>query len=148
MRIVVLFLVTVLAGCATAPPRVVVAPRVDGLDAYLAQHPLAAGQDIRRDEVQRSASASWFVVQVRTAESPHRHAAHDLTVTMLRGAGTLTLEDRRVGMRAGDVAVIPRGALHFFTNHGRAPAVTFAVFTPSLDAPDTIPAVDSRTDGR
>ncbi len=144
----VLSLLILVVACAPPPPRVLVGPVADGLDGYLAARPLAAGQDIRRDEVQRSASATWFVVQVRTGESPHRHAAHDLTVTMLRGAGTLTLEDRRVGMRAGDVAVIPRGALHFFTNDGRAPAVTLAVFTPSLDAPDTIPAVDSQTDRR
>jgi quercetin dioxygenase-like cupin family protein len=145
---IALVLLTVLAACAGPTPRVVVGPLGDGLETYLARHPLTPGQNIRADEVQHSASASWFVVQVRTAESPHRHMAHDLTVTVVRGAGTLILEGRRVGMRAGDVALIPRGALHFFTNEGRTAAVALVVFTPTLDAPDTVPGVDSQTDRR
>lgn len=141
-------LLALLLGCATPAPRVVVDPLAGGLEPFLVAHPLASGQGVRVDEIQRSPSASWFVVQVRTGEPPHRHLTHDLTVTMLRGHGTLTLEGRRIPLRAGDVAVVPRGTAHFFTNGDRTPSVTFAVFTPVLDAPDTVPLVDSRSDRR
>jgi hypothetical protein len=35
--------------------------------------------------------------------------------------------------------VIPRGVAHFFVNTGRDVAVSFAVYAPPMDAPDTVP---------
>jgi quercetin dioxygenase-like cupin family protein len=53
--------------------------------------------------------------------------------------------DQRIGLAAGDLAVLPRGAPHWFSNTGRDPAVALVVFTPPLDAPDSVAAgsVDS-----
>src|SRR5205814_5559824 len=103
-----------------------------GLDEFLAAHPLADGQTIRADEVGRTASASYHLVQVRGSESPHRHAAHDLTVFVLRGRGTLTLGEGRRALAAGDAAAIPRGAVHWFANGGPPAALALAVFTPPV----------------
>jgi len=133
-------LAALLAGCATRPPHVPFGALTDGVDAFVAAHPLAAEQAIRADEVGRTASASYHVVQVRGSESPHRHVAHDLTVFVLRGQGMLTLEETRQALAAGDAAVIPRGAVHWFANGGREPALALVVFAPPLDAPDTVPA--------
>ncbi|HYY05510.1 MAG TPA: cupin domain-containing protein [Candidatus Limnocylindria bacterium] len=139
-RPVTLVLALALAACAPRPPRVAVGELAAGLEDFLAAHPLAADQDIRADEVSRTASASYHLVQVRGSERPHRHAAHDLTVFVLRGRGTLALGEVRRALAAGDAAVIPRGAVHWFANGGRAPALALVVFTPPLDAPDTVPA--------
>jgi quercetin dioxygenase-like cupin family protein len=132
-------LLVVLAGCAARTPRVAVGPLVSDLDALLAAHPIAAKQEIRADELGRSASASYHLVQVAGSERPHHHRAHDLVVVVLRGDGTLSLGDTRVRMRAGDTAAIARDRPHWFHNDGRTPAVAFVVFTPPLDAPDTVP---------
>jgi quercetin dioxygenase-like cupin family protein len=129
-----------LAGCAARAPRVSFGALAEGLDAFLAAHPLAAEQGIRADEVGRTASASYHLVQVRGSESPHRHVAHDLTVFVLRGRGTLTLEEVRHALAAGDAAVVPRGAVHWFANGGHEPALALVVFAPPLDAPDTVAA--------
>src|SRR5205823_3875929 len=66
--------------------------------------------------------------------------AAPLPLTPPRGRGTLTLGEGRRALAAGDAAAIPRGAVHWFANGGRAPALAFVVFTPPLDAPDTVPA--------
>jgi quercetin dioxygenase-like cupin family protein len=109
-------------------------------EEFLAAHPLAAEQAVRVDEVTRTATASYHLVQVRGRESPHRHHLHDLTVHMLRGRGTLTLGGSRIPLAAGDVAVIPRDAVHWFANEGRASAITLVAFSPPLDRPDSVPA--------
>jgi quercetin dioxygenase-like cupin family protein len=139
-----------LAGCAARQPRIVVPPLDGGLDAFVAAHPLAPEQNIRADEVARTAGATYHVVQVRAGEVPHRHLAHDMTVLVLEGSGTLMLDDVRVPMRAGDVAVVARGRPHWFTNGEHSPAVALVAFTPPLDAPDAAPVadVDSGADGR
>jgi len=136
-----------LAGCASPAPRVAgPTPLADGLDAFLAAHPLAPDAAMRADVLVRSTSASWHVVQTRRDEPPHRHPAHDLTVVVLRGHGTLHRADAPdVVLQAGDVAVVPRGSVHWFAPDGVA--VALLAYAPPLDAPDLEP-VDTREGGR
>jgi quercetin dioxygenase-like cupin family protein len=140
--LVVLCSLLALDGCARRGPRLTLPRIAGGVEAFVAAHPLAPGQNIRADEVGRTASASYHLVQVRGGESPHRHLAHDLTVVVLDGGGSLDEGERRVDLAAGDVAVIPRGDVHWFTNLGRGNAVAFVIFSPPLDAPDNVPATD------
>ena len=117
------------------------------LDEFLRAHPLSQGQALQADLVERTGAASYHVVQVATHETPHRHAAHDLAVTVLRGGGTLHLADRTVEMTMGDTAIVPRGVAHWFERVGGEVAVAFVTFAPPLDAPDMIPlGIDSAAD--
>jgi mannose-6-phosphate isomerase-like protein (cupin superfamily) len=136
-------LVVVLVGCAARPPHVAgPTPLADGLDGFLAAHPLPADAPARADLLLRGTSASWHVAQARHDEPPHRHPAHDLTVVVLRGRGTLHRPDAAdVVLGAGDVAVVPRGAVHWFAPDGVT--VALLVYAPPLDAPDMEP-VDTR----
>jgi quercetin dioxygenase-like cupin family protein len=148
MRVWIALLSTVsIAGCTAQPamrrpPTIAVGALAPGLEPFLAAHPPAPGQNIRADEIGRTASASYHVVQVADRETPHTHATHDLTVLVLRGKGRLTLDGGVVSLVAGDVVVVPRGRVHWFARDGDEPAVAFVTFTPPLDAPDTVP-VDS-----
>ena len=131
-----------LGACVRRAPRIDLPPIAGGVAAFVAAHPLAPAQNIRADEVGRTAGASYHLVQVRGGESPHRHMVHDLTVVVVDGGGTLDRGDRRVVLAPGDVAVIPRGEVHWFTNRGRGNALAFVIFSPPLDAPDNVPASD------
>jgi mannose-6-phosphate isomerase-like protein (cupin superfamily) len=127
------------AGCATRAPRVPYGLVSEGIEPFLASHPLAAGQELRVDEVGRTPSASYHLAQVRGSEHPHRHLRHDLTVVVLEGGGTLTLGDQRLRLAAGDVAVVPRGVVHWFANTGRGRALALIAITPPADEPDAVP---------
>jgi quercetin dioxygenase-like cupin family protein len=133
-----------LAACAGRPPRLTVGPLATSLDDFLAAHPLADGQEIRADEIGRTPGASYHVVQVGGGERPHRHLAHDLAVFVLRGRGALTVAEVETRLDAGDAALVPRGDAHWFVNRGRTPAVALVVFSPPLDAPDTVPVEGGR----
>ena len=132
-------------GCRSAAPTV---PRVSigalqqGLEPFLAAHPLAPNAPIRGDLVERTSGYSVHVVQVRGSEPPHRHMNHDLVVQVLRGSGVFTVNGTAVAMRAGDDVAIPRGTLHWWTPSPGTTAVTLGIFAPPLDAPDTAPATD------
>lgn len=127
------------SACAPRTARLDVGPLAAGLEPFVAAHPLPAAGGIRADEVARTPSASWHVVQVRGSETPHRHVDHDITVLVLRGQGTLTLDGVARPMRTGDAALVPRGRPHWFASTGAATAIALVVFTPSLDAPDSEP---------
>jgi len=60
--VAITFVVVTVVGCACRAPRV---PFVDDVDAFLATHPLAAGENIRIDEIGRTPGASFHLVQVR-----------------------------------------------------------------------------------
>jgi len=136
----------VASACARRPSPVVAGAIPEGLDAFLAAHPLAAGQPVRADEIGRSTAASWHIVQIAGSETPHRHRLHDLSVFLLRGEGVLTLDGRRIPLRAGDATLVVRDHPHWFAHTGPGTSVTLAVFSPPLDAPDLVPEpeVDSK----
>src|SRR5262245_59673838 len=144
---VLLLMASLVASACTRPTTPVVAGAIpEGLDAFLAAHPLAAGQPVRADEIGRSSAASWHIVQIAGSETPHRHRLHDLSVFMLRGEGVLTLDGRRTPWQAGDASLVARDHPHWFANTGPGVSVTLAVFSPPLDAPDLVPEpeVDSK----
>jgi quercetin dioxygenase-like cupin family protein len=62
----------------------------------------------------------------------------------------LTLDGRRIQLRAGDAALVARGRVHWFARQGAQNAVSLVVFTPALDVPNIVPepGVDSQRDGR
>lgn len=133
-----------LGGCAAQRPLVEghLSPEsVAVLDAWLLDHPLTCGENIRVDELERTARASTHVVQIRNREPLHIHVEHDLDITLRRGRGTLIFGDQRIKLRMGDFFKIPRGVAHAFINDGVRPAVAYAEFSPPFDGVDSL-AVD------
>ena len=129
--------VLLLAGCG-APVRVLVDGAPIDVAELMRRFPLEPTANLRADPIGRTQGASLHVVQIRGGEAPHRHLAHDLVVTLVRGEGTLTLAGTRHPLAAGDVAVVPRGTSHWFVRSGCQPAVAVATFVPPLDAPDVV----------
>jgi quercetin dioxygenase-like cupin family protein len=139
-----------LAGCGARAVHVVMPGADATVDELCRRYPIAPDADVRVERIARSDAASVHLVQVRGSETPHRHASHDLAVTMLHGEGLLHVAGATRAVRAGDTVFVPRGALHWFARGGADVAVTLAVFSPPLDAPDTVPVddVDSSGDAR
>ncbi len=140
--LVIACVVFAVAGCATVPRLVL--PDGNGasqtdLDALLASAPLAAGENIRAVALGHTETSSYHLVQVRDRERPHVHAVHDLSVTVLRGSGTLFIAGVAHELRPGDVAVVPRGTAHYFVNTASTPSVAFVTFAPPYDGKDQVP---------
>lgn len=78
-----------------------------------------------------------LLVFIRTAELPHYHTEHDLTFVLLKGHGELYLDGKRERLSEGDVAFIPKGKVHFYTNTSVV-SVLLANFSPKYDGKDSI----------
>lgn len=137
---------SLMVGCASHPPN----PRLDlqyedrwesvDLEGLLRRAPRASVHVVTLGS---TAWVSHHVAIVRTQELPHYHRFHDLTVTVLRGEGTLQVGSRAIPMKSGDVAYVRRGTPHFFRNTGDGPAVAFVVFSPPFDGRDTVDAKEA-----
>ena len=67
---------------------------------------------------------------------PHWHERYDETIYGLEGVITFTVNGQAVDIGPGESHFIPRGAVHGFTNLGKANAKTLAVVTPALIGSD------------
>lgn len=140
MRVRLLILFVAMAGCA-AERRIALPnpPRQTSVGALFEAYPLAAGQNIRPEEIARGEQSSVSFVQIRDREPPHRHTRYDLTVLMVEGHGVLWLDGKPLPMRPGDVSFVPKGTPHFFVNQGDEPAATLVSFAPPFSGSDSEP---------
>lgn len=94
--------------------------------------------DIAIRKLRETPDASFQIVRLNTAEKPHVHQTHDLTIFVLRGNALMHLDNKDISVRAGDVIDIPRGVPHWVENRSKSPSEVYAIFTPAFDGKDTI----------
>jgi mannose-6-phosphate isomerase-like protein (cupin superfamily) len=64
---------------------------------------------------------------------PHVHHHHEEAFRVLEGELTLDIDGRTVVLRAGEYAVVPRGAVHRPYNTGAVPVRFFFITSPAMD---------------
>jgi len=104
----------------------------------VAQNPLGAEEKARVTKAFESADHTLNVIQTRGAVPAHYHADHDELVVILDGGGTFTIEGKTREVKAGDVQVIPRGAVHSYVHQGPGTTVVLSTFSPRFDPKDRI----------
>ena len=109
--------------------------KMSELDAEIAR---AGSRDVAVSELGRTAWVSEHIAVVRTEEKPHYHRFHDSTVVVLRGEGLMTVDQKQIAMKAGDVAHIHRGVPHFFRNTASSPSAALVIFSPPFDGRDFV----------
>ncbi len=93
--------------------------------------------DVAIRKLRQTENASFQIVRLNTAEKPHVHDKHDLTVFVLKGEARMHFGNRQIKVRAGDVVDIPRGTPHWVENRSKQGSEVFAIFTPAFDGKDT-----------
>ena len=91
----------------------------------------------------KTEDASAHIIRLRTAEKPHVHEHHDLTVFVLSGSARVFLDGKFILSHAGDVIEIPRGTLHWAENLDKDASEVYAVFTPTYDGQDSRMILDT-----
>lgn len=66
----------------------------------------------------------------KSSGAKQAHEKSEQVLLLLEGELEAEIGDETGAMRTGDVALIPAGVKHRFTNKGQAKAVTFNVYAP------------------
>ncbi len=85
-----------------------------------------------------TAGMSVGAAVISGSEPPHRHELSDLAVLVWKGKGEMRLGQDRIGVRRGDLVIIPRGLIHRFRNDNRQLSVGLAIFSPPLKKGDFV----------
>lgn len=113
-------------------------PSVLNVDSLLSTNLLGDTQEFRSDKLDGDSLSSVHLTQVRGEMKAHSHLHHKETVYLVRGAGRLTLGDKKYKIAAGEVITIPPGTPHSFYSMGKIPAVAISVFSPGFDGKDRV----------
>lgn len=79
-----------------------------------------------------NAQTAWMTLSPGEASGPkaNEHAGSEQVLYLVEGELDAEVGERRWTMKAGDSAIVERGADHRFTNSGQRDAVTFNVYVP------------------
>lgn len=101
------------------------------------EYPIGKDDNIRVTPLFKNEDSSHYIIQINDRERPHIHEEHDLTVIVKKGAGTLHLGKEKLAMKAGDIAFIPKGTVHYFVNEKKnCTAVSYVIFSPAYHGKD------------
>ena len=93
-------------------------------------------KDIAIRHLHHSEYSSANLIRLKGNEVPHYYKNHDLTVTAISGKHTLHFADHNVSLEAGDIAIIPKGTIHWAENNDPVASTVFALFSPAYTGDD------------
>jgi quercetin dioxygenase-like cupin family protein len=132
----------------SCPPSVPLSVQVAGkADSFVGnvreaiqKNPIGAEEKTKLLPLFENADHSVNVIQTRGTVPAHHHVEHDEMVMILEGKGTFTIEGQTRDVAAGDILIIPRGAVHSYTHQGDGTTAVVSVFSPKFDPKDRIMA--------
>jgi len=141
----------VLAGCGGAPqvecpkmPAPLVAAKTDSFTGNVREaiqkNPIGAEEKTKLFALFENTDHTVNLIQTRGAVPAHHHAEHDELVMILEGKGTFTIEGQNREVAAGDILIIPRGAVHSYVHQGDGVTQVVSIFSPKFDPKDRIMA--------
>lgn len=141
-------------SCTQAPNEVVdltgpsvgpsVAAKTDSFSANVREtiqkNPIGPEEKTKLLPLFENADHTVNLIQTRGAVPAHHHVEHDELVMVLEGKGTFTIEGQNREVSAGDILIIPRGAVHSYVHQGDGITAVVSVFSPKFDPKDRIMA--------
>lgn len=127
-----------------AVPAIQVAGKADSFSGNVREaiqkNPLGADEKTKLLPLFENADHTVNLIQTRGTVPAHHHVEHDEMVMVLEGKGTFTIEGQNREVAAGDILIIPRGAVHTYTHQGEGMTAVVSVFSPKFDPKDRIMA--------
>ena len=99
------------------------------LDDILRNNPLAAGQAARATPATRVPGVELQVIEMSKIKL-HSHSREDHIVYVVRGKGTVRLDQQTRDVKSGDIFMIPKDLPHGFSKSGDENLVLLVVGTP------------------
>ncbi len=99
------------------------------LDDILKKNPMAAGQTAKATPVTRVPGAELQVIEMSKIKL-HSHHQEDHIVFVVRGNGTVRLEQETRDVKPGDIFMLPKDVPHGFAKSGDENLVLLVIATP------------------
>lgn len=81
---------------------------------------------------------SSFIIFVKKEVKAHKHVTHSEHVYILDGEGEMTLGDKKMKVKKGDMVFIPKGTVHSLEVTSSIPLKVLSVQAPLFDGKDRV----------
>jgi quercetin dioxygenase-like cupin family protein len=99
------------------------------LDEILKSNPLTAGQPAKATTVTRVPGAELQVIEMNKIKL-HSHSQEDHIVFVVRGKGTVRLDQETRDVKPGDIFMLPKDVPHGFSKSGDENLILLVIGTP------------------
>jgi mannose-6-phosphate isomerase-like protein (cupin superfamily) len=87
---------------------------------------------------------SSFVIFIKKEVKAHKHVSHSEHVYILDGEGEMTVGDKKMTVKKGDMIFIPKGTVHSLKVTSAAPVKVLSVQAPMFDGKDRVMAEEKK----
>lgn len=103
----------------------------------LLKPPLKIGDNYTKKLFADSLASSFYIV-VRNEVKAHKHLYHSEHVLVINGKGQMSLGDKLIKIKKGDLIFIPKNTIHSVKTTSKQPLEVVSIQAPFFDGKDRI----------
>ncbi|HEY6160739.1 MAG TPA: cupin domain-containing protein [Bacteroidia bacterium] len=100
--------------------------------------PPATFENVYNRPLYSDSLVSSFVIFVKKEVKPHVHAYHTEQVIVLEGEGEMTIGDKKMTIKKGDILFIPKNTVHSLKVTSKDPVKVISIQAPHFDGKDRV----------
>jgi mannose-6-phosphate isomerase-like protein (cupin superfamily) len=102
--------------------------------------PPASYENIYNRPLYSDSLASSFVIFIKKEVKTHKHVTHSEHVYILDGEGEMTIGDKKLKIKKGDIVFIPKNTFHSLKVLSATPVKVISIQAPMFDGKDRLMA--------
>lgn len=102
--------------------------------------PPATYENIYNRPIYSDSLASSFVIFIKKEVKKHKHVSHSEHVYILDGEGEITIGDKKLKVKKGDIIFIPKNTFHSLKVLSEKPVKVISIQAPLFDGKDRVMA--------
>ena len=116
----------------------VIASRAQNYQSLDTIKPPATYENIYNRPLYSDSLVSSFVIFVKKEVKPHVHVNHTEQVIVLEGEGEMTIGNKKMTIKKGDILFIPKNTAHSLKVTSKDPVKVISIQAPNFDGKDRV----------
>lgn len=100
--------------------------------------PQTTYENIHVEPIYENEHASYYLIWIKQSVTSHKHVEHTENITVIDGAGIMTVGEQQFEIKKGDFFIIPKDTFHSLKVTSEAPVKVLSVQMPKFNKEDRI----------
>ena len=100
--------------------------------------PEVAYENIHVEPIYENEHASYYLIWIKQSVTSHKHVEHTESITVIDGAGIMTVGEQQFEIKKGDFFIIPKDTFHSLKVTSEVPVKVLSVQMPKFNKEDRV----------